>query len=288
MFGSPATATPGAARPPEVLPDVKEFEPAELLKHEKEVLGFYITSHPLTEHQANIERYSTCSTREALSKNEGAEVTIAGMIARVKNTVAKQGRSAGQKMAWVTLEDLEGQIEGVAFAETYAQISEKYPGIIAAEQIVLVKAKVDRRRETPSLVVNEIMPITEAMDKLTTAIVLSLDRQRHGAEVMANVKPVLGKYKGGVPVFAEVPVDGTGKVLIRLASDCFVKPSKLLKEDLEQVLGSGHVDFKGAGSKRARQVQQQKMFAEEAAESAAPAAPDAPMEAELAMSGAED
>ena len=191
-------------------------------------------------------------------------------------------------MAWVTLEDLEGQIEGVAFAETYAQITEKYPGIVAAEQIVLVKGKVDRRRETPSLVVNEIMPITEAMDKLTTAIVLSLDRQRHGPDVMANVKPMLNKHKGGVPVFAEVPVDGTGKVLIRLGSACFVKPSKILKEDLEQILGNGHVDFKGAGSKRARQAQQQKMFAEEAAEPATPAADAAPMEAELAMSGADD
>jgi DNA polymerase-3 subunit alpha len=189
----------------------------------------------------------------------------------------------------VTLEDLEGQIEGVAFAETYAQICEKYPGIVAAEQIVLVKGKVDRRRETPSLVINEIMPIGEAMDKLTTAVVITLDRQRHGPDVLGNVKPVLGRYRGGVPVFAEVPVEGTGKVLIRLASDCFVKPSKVLKEDLEQVLGSGQVDFKGAGSKRARQAQQQKMFAEEA-EQAAPAAgmEDAPMEAELAMSGAED
>jgi DNA polymerase-3 subunit alpha len=286
MFGAPAAATPGMARPAEVLPDVKEFENAELLKYEKEVLGFYITSHPLTEHQGDIGRYSTCSTRDAMSRGEGTEVTIGGMISRVKNTVAKQGRSAGQKMAWVTMEDLEGQIEGVAFAETYAQIAEKYPGIMAAEQIVLVKGKVDRRRETPSLVINEIMPMSEAAEKLTTAVVITLDRVRHAGDTMTRVKGVLNNYKGKVPVFVEVPVEGTGKVLIRLGNDCFVRPSKVMREDLEQVLGNGFVDFKGAGSKRTRQ-QQQKMFAEEAAE-AAPVVAEAPVEMEMAMSGAED
>ncbi|HZZ41585.1 MAG TPA: DNA polymerase III subunit alpha [Tepidisphaeraceae bacterium] len=288
MFGAPAASTPGMARPVETLPDIKEFENAELLKYEKDVLGFYITSHPLTEHQGSIERYSTCSTREALNRSEGTEVMIGGMIARVKNTVAKQGRSAGQKMAWVTIEDLDGQIEGVAFAETYAQIMEKYPGIIAPEQIVLLKGKIDRRRETPSLVVNEIMPITEAADKLTTAVVLSLDRHRHAQDVLTSVKPLLGKHKGNIPVFVEIPVDGAGKVLIRLGSDCSVKPSKLLKDDVEQLLGNGHIELKGAGSKRARQAQQQRMFAEESEAAPTPVNESAVMDAEMALSGPDD
>jgi len=53
---------------------------AELLKFEKELLGFYISSHPLTEHQAALDRYTTASTREAALCNEGTEVTIGGMI----------------------------------------------------------------------------------------------------------------------------------------------------------------------------------------------------------------
>src|SRR5207302_2997875 len=107
MFAGPAasSAAPTAAQ---VLvgapPDVEEFKNAELLKMEKELLGFYITSHPLTEHQATLDRYTTASTREAMACSEGTEVMIGGMISRVKKTVTKNGRSAGQHMAIITLE----------------------------------------------------------------------------------------------------------------------------------------------------------------------------------------
>src|SRR5438270_2430034 len=150
------------------LPDVEEFKNAELLKFEKELLGFYITSHPLTEHQAALDRYTTASTKEAMALSEGTEVMIGGMISRLKKTVTKNGRSAGQHMAIITLEDLDGQIDGTVFAENYAQICVKYPTAVAMESIVFVKGKVDKKRETPSLLVNEIIPITDAIPKLTT------------------------------------------------------------------------------------------------------------------------
>src|SRR5207248_1732713 len=79
-----------------VLPEMEEIASADLLKFEKELLGFYITSHPLTEHQATLERYSTHSAKDALNVSEGTEVTIGGMINRVKTSITKNGRSAGQ------------------------------------------------------------------------------------------------------------------------------------------------------------------------------------------------
>src|SRR6185436_13829358 len=73
MFGAAAgpTATSSGGG---VLPDMAEIASADLLKFEKELLGFYITSHPLTEHQNLMERYTTASTREAMNCNEGTEV----------------------------------------------------------------------------------------------------------------------------------------------------------------------------------------------------------------------
>ena len=105
------------------LPDIEEIDNAELLKFEKELLGFYITSHPLTEQQTAIERYTTASTKEAMLLTEGTEVTIGGMISRVKKVVTKNGRVAGMQMAIITLEDLDGQIDGTMFAETFAEVS---------------------------------------------------------------------------------------------------------------------------------------------------------------------
>src|SRR6185369_6120916 len=180
-----------AAMGASALPDVDELPDAELLKFEKELLGFYISSHPLTEHQVALEHFSTASTREAMNCSEGTEVTIGGMINRVKKSVTKNGRSAGMTMAMITLEDLEGQIDGVLFAETLADVLKKYPDCIGVEKIVFLRGKIDRRRETPSIVVNDAIPVEEAISRLTTSLGLRLDPGRHSAEVAGQLDPLL-------------------------------------------------------------------------------------------------
>src|SRR5690606_7030610 len=136
----PATSVAGNSS----LPNVPEFDSSDLLRFEKELLGLYLSSHPLTEHQAAVERYTTASTREAMETvSEGTEVVIGAMISAVKPKVAKSGRSQGQKWAIIEFEDLEGKVEGMCFAESFADIEERYPGTIKAEQIVFVRAKVD-------------------------------------------------------------------------------------------------------------------------------------------------
>src|SRR5581483_7750658 len=110
---------------------------------------------------------STASTREAVNCSEGTEVTVGGMISRLKKVITKNGRSAGMPMAIITLEDLDGQIDGTMFAETYAEICQKYPTAVALESIVFVRGRIDRKRETPSLLINEVIPIADALPRLT-------------------------------------------------------------------------------------------------------------------------
>lgn len=257
MFGAAPTST-GPRMTNVALPDVEEFKPAELLKFEKELLGFYITSHPLNEHQAAMERYSTDTTREAMNRSEGTEVTIGGMISRVKKVITKNGRSAGMPMAIITLEDLEGQIDATAFAETYAEITQKYPNAVATESIVFVRGKIDRKRETPSILVNEIIPIEDAVNRLTTGVVLKLDPTKHAADTLQEIKPLLQKYKGNSEVYCQVP-SPAGLVSIRLDRSVSVKPSKEMEEDLQMKLGNEAVQLLGAGTKRAK-MRQQKLF----------------------------
>jgi DNA polymerase-3 subunit alpha len=262
MFGAaPAT---GPARTTNVaMPDVEEFKPAELLKFEKDLLGCYITSHPLNEHQSAMDRYTTDTTREALNRSEGSEVTIGGMISRVKKVITKNGRSAGMPMAIITLEDLEGQIDATAFAETYAEICQKYPTAVANESICFVRGKIDRKRETPSILINEVIPIEDAVNRLTTGVILKLDPAKHSADTLAELKPLLQKYKGNSEVYCQVP-STAGLVSIRLDRSVAVKPSKDMEGDLQMKLGNECVQLLGAGTKRAK-IRQQKLFqAEEA------------------------
>jgi len=227
------------------------------------LLGFYITSHPLTEHQSALEHFSTASTKEAMVASENSEVIIGGMISRVKKSVTKNGRSAGQSMAMITLEDLEGQIDGVLFAETYADILKRFPGSVANERIVFLRGKIDKRRETPSIVVNDLIPIEEAAGKLTTMIGLKLDSSRHGVEIATALEAVLAKHPGGTEVFLQVTNDIGRKITLRLGKDRSLRPTRALVEDVERLLGRECIQLWGQGTRRRKKlVQQQPLFQE--------------------------
>jgi DNA polymerase-3 subunit alpha len=275
-FGSESAGSNAAMAIP--LPDIPELPDADLLKFEKELLGFYITSHPLTEHQSALEHYSTASTKEAQSLSEGTEVTVGGMIARVKKVVTKNGRSAGMQMAIITLEDLEGSIDGTMFAETFAEVNQKYPTAVANESIVFVRGKVDRKRETPSLLINEVIPVAEAAGRLTTAVVLKLDPLRHNGQAVNEIEGMLKRHKGNTEVFVQIS-SPTRKVTARLDRERFVRPTPQFVGDLEQLLGSGTVQLCGLGTRRRKlaAVQEQPLFKEMEAEVAEETAEAAPM-----------
>jgi DNA polymerase-3 subunit alpha len=293
MFAQPA---PGAARPAslaspraaDALPDVPELAQCDLLKFEKELLGFYITSHPLTEHQSALERYSTSSTREAMNCTEGTEVLIGGMLSAVKAKVAKTGRSIGQKWAILELEDLEGKIEGMCFAESYADISARYPGVLSSEKIVFMRGKVDKRRETPCLMVNDVIPIDAAVEKLTTSIGVKLDPARHACDVLDNLKNVLLKHAGKKELFVQVPASDGSKVSLRVNGEHGVRISRDLVGDLEMLLGSGSVQLGGDGQRRMRRLAQQQLFREEPASADVPAPVEALIDAEMELAEAAD
>ena len=259
IFGS---ADPSGPRtlPEEPLPRLEELETAELLKLEKELLGFYLTSHPLTEHQTLIERYSTASTRDPLRLPADAEVVIGGMISRVSKKVAKSGPSQGQQWCIITIEDLEGQIDGMIWAEAYAQIVQRNPNLLAADEIVFVRGKVDKRRETPCIVVADVIALSEAVGRLTTSVLLELDHGRHRPEAMAQIKPLLAQHAGTIQVYAKVAMGSGPTVLLKLGPDCAVKPSRAMIDALDRVLGPGGVQVHGAGSMRIKRMRQERLF----------------------------
>jgi DNA polymerase-3 subunit alpha len=286
MFGGGPVAPSAGQTMGSTLPDIEEVDNAELLKFEKELLGFYITSHPLTDQQILIERYATHSTKEAMQVAEGTEVTIGGMIAATKSFIAKSGRSAGQKWMKIAIEDLEGRIEdGLVFSESYAAISHKYPDALTKESIVFVKGKIDRKNEIPGVVVNEVIPLADAVARLSTAIAVKLDGTRHSPDMIAQVMPLLGKHRGNMPVYFQVNT-ATGKVTMQIDRQHAIKPSQDLVGDLEQLLGPGSVDLAGAGSKRRKRLEQQRLFKEETEELVA--APTAEMSPDMDIDGLSD
>jgi DNA polymerase-3 subunit alpha len=295
MFGqavAKAAARGAAGAPADVLPDVAEFASADLLKFEKELLGFYITSHPLTEHQSAIERYTTATTKEAMNLSEGSEVTIGGMIVKMDKKITKSGKSVGQPLGIIAVEDLDGQLEGMVFSESFAEITRRHPEALKKESIVFVKGKIDKKRGTPMILVNDVIPIADANARLTTAVALKLDHARHDLGMIPQIKPLLQRHKGNIRVYLQIatPDAATGdskKVTLQLSRELQVRPAKDLVDDLEMLLGSGSVGLMGDGSRRMKRLEQQRLFREDSVDEQAEAKPDG-MTAMEELDGAEE
>ncbi len=150
------------------LPNLPPWPRSELLQHEKAVLGFYVSSHPLDEYRKTFDKFCNTTIAEAQQLPADVNVVIGGMIGRVRTTFT---RKDNRKMAMLTLEDAAGgSIEAVAFPNTYAIAAPH----LEKEQIVVIKGKVDRRREEPNVIVDQVVPIEQAAEHLTRALKITL------------------------------------------------------------------------------------------------------------------
>jgi DNA polymerase-3 subunit alpha len=170
------------------LPSVTPWTDNEILQHEKGVLGFYLSSHPMDQHIDTLRRFSNVDIADIRKLEADAPVTVGGMLTRVRPTMVKNGRSAGQKMAMLTIEDKSGPIDAVVFSDSYAIAAP----LLETDKIVFLKGKVDRRREEPSIVVDVVIPVEQAVAKLTQQVNIRLRTPRvasdHGPNYNGELK----------------------------------------------------------------------------------------------------
>ncbi len=218
------------------LPQVPAWDTPETLKQEKGVLGFYVSSHPLDKWKPTLERFSAASVKEAHTLRAETEVVLGGMLTRVKPTFVKNGRSAGQKMAMVTLEDMTGTMDGVLFSDAYA----RHAHLLVPDKIVFVRGRVDRRREEPNIIIDEVMPAEEAAERLTREVrILIRQRDAEGAPrkfngELTSLKALFRQSPGSARVMIEVHTDD--RIVLLQPDRATVKPSAALPEIVEGIL----------------------------------------------------
>lgn len=222
-----------------VLPDMPEWPQEQLLAHEKEALGFYVTSNPLVRYEDLLKSYSTTSVERLSELEDGAEVTIGGMISGLRSMIAKSGANKGQKWVAFRFRDLTGTCEGVCFPSEF----EKNREHLFEDHIVFATGRVAFRNENVSLRVSTVVPALKAREMLTGNVTITVPPTADDA-ALGEVKRVLAAHPGSVPVFLAVPVEGR-KVLIQAPNSCQVSPSESFLADVDTVLGPGHVKFVG-------------------------------------------
>ncbi len=239
MFGG------GSNEAPARFPSVEPWSEAQLLAAEKETLGFYITSHPLVRYGRELEAL-TQPVGKNLSRldelSEGQRIIVGCMIAQVRPTVVKNGKSAGKKMAMLTLEDLSGKADAVVFNEAY----ERLAALIAPEVMAFAVGSVDKRRERPSIIIDDIILIDLALEQLTSTLELRLPAASGAdaqADLLRRLHDVLVKHRGGLPiVLACRPLSrGDVKAIIRPDKQWFIQPNRKLVDELAGLLGEENI-----------------------------------------------
>jgi DNA polymerase-3 subunit alpha len=214
------------------LPDVPPWPEPQMLAFEKAVLGFYVTSNPLSQHAEILNIYSTTNAARLGSVRQDAEVVMGGMIAKMRFNVIKNGRQAGKKMAVFTLEDLQGAVDVVVFPGEL----EKYGDLIAPDQIVFVKAKADQTRERPQLLTDEIIAMDEVTEKLAARVAIKFDSRAVTADRIQEIKSLCEHHRGRSSLFVAIHSD-KGKVYANADQKLRVNPTVEFCKKMKQLVG---------------------------------------------------
>ncbi len=155
-----------------------ELSDAEKLACEKKALGFYMSSHPLARHAAELQALATHRVADLAGVPEKTEVVLGGMITGVQIKNVQKSRSGLTRMAKLTFEDLSGSTPAMLWPEEFA----KMEALVKNDQIVFVRGTLDRRRDPAELVISRIIPLEQGRVELTRGVVVRLHKGVHQAE----------------------------------------------------------------------------------------------------------
>lgn len=219
------------------LPEMNEWPEAQLLSFEKEMLGFYVTGHPLDRYEKTLRTYTSTSAIDLIHLREQAEVSIGGIIIRAKEVTTKKGK----RMAFVSLEDLEGVVEVVVFPDVFSK-SAKY---VKPDSVVFVKGRVTLREKAPKIIASEIIPLKEIPQRYTQAVWIDLSTEGLSEVALQGLRGILASYSGDVPVYLNF-IDSDGQRIQLVAGPGMkVQPTEDFVSQVEKLLGRNTVTLRG-------------------------------------------
>jgi len=218
------------------MPNIPEWPEHQLLSYEKQLLGFYITKHPLARYEKVLANYATCSVTDLSTFRDGDEVFIGGIINKARFTVTKK---SGEKMSIVKLEDLNGVLEVLVFPSTFQKVGK----LVVEDAIVFFKGRVSLREEEPRLIASDIIPIEEVKAKYTRAINIDLISAGLEQKALDSIKGILSNYPGDIPVYLNFVTPEDRRIRVMAGDHLRVQPSDILINKLEELAGTGTVNL---------------------------------------------
>ena len=207
-----------------------EFDRNELLKLEKEVLGLYVSDHPLSAIRDQLRRKIDTPMTELGSRRDGDVVTVGGIVGNVKAMTTKRG----EPMVFLALDDVVGSVEVVVFNSVYGNSREH----LLTDEVLVVKGRVDHKEGETKLIAIEVTPFEAVPER--KAVHLKLDARTAQAGVIRELAGILRSYPGDASVFVAMTTSEGARTL-EFGADYRVKPDSDLFAEVKALLGPAAV-----------------------------------------------
>ena len=221
------------------LPDLAEWDERELLAGEKEVLGFYLSSHPLAEYQKTLETYCTHTTVGATALPHRTEVMLGGMIASIKFSHTKNPRpgSTHTKYAMFDLEDMQGIMRTIVWPEDFAN----WGHLVQADAVLAARGVIDKRpgSEEANFIVNELIPLEDLPARFTKGMRVQVDETKHGERGLEMLREIIRGYPGNC-AFQLVLSLADGSRVYCNCDDVKVELNSEMRSRIDDLLGAGN------------------------------------------------
>ena len=220
------------------LPDVANFSKDLLMAMEKEMLGVYLTGHPLSDYAEKIETIATITSEDLTHAEvngdiqDGMVVTMAGMISSKKTLVTKKNKM----MAFLQLEDLYGTTEVVVFPNVY----ETALNLLKSDGVIVVRGTINfKEDEEPKLLANKIFDINDFSNGVPSGVVnITIPEEMDESLSLARIRKIIMEHKGDTPVIITAAASNKK---YKTKSDLWVNPNERFIEKISDLIGKENI-----------------------------------------------
>jgi DNA polymerase-3 subunit alpha len=232
LFGG--LQTPSGPEP--TLPDAPDWTERQQLEYEKEVLGFYVTGHPLAAVAAQLEHFVDVSA-DRTEGRDGREVRAGGLITGLRETRTRRG----QLMAFGTLEDLSGAFDLVIFAEPYGRFGALLKRAMSPEEgtgpLPLLISGTLEAGDTPKILVREVLELDRAEERLSSQLRVRVLAGEATRDRLLALRRLLETQPGDCAVAVHVVIPDRSETVLALPSQRGVRPDPSLRQRVDELFG---------------------------------------------------
>ena len=219
------------------IPDIPEFDREEILRSEKELLGFYVTGHPLDPYAELVKAFSSCPIRRIEKLADNSQIRIAGMVG---SFTSKFSKKSGKPFGVMLLEDLDSSIECMLYERALNDLSQQ--GVTLEPGLpVLATVTVSKRDEAekPRVIVEKVVPLAEAPNELTEELHIHLYADKLEPGVLGKVSEACFRVPGKAMVVLCLVGKDDSVTFIEARRDR-ITVTKPLLDELDRLLAPGH------------------------------------------------